>query len=250
MSALGLTRIPAALRSVACAGACLLLLAGPVPADLAPLRDKSNLSREPGAIYLEDFLDKTVRMQLKEPVPIYASLDRSREIGMLVKNQEVEILAMTENQYRVRARAKHGQVAGWILAEQVLSKDKDFRSNLRKMYERQLVVQELIDKQQVALGMNLEEVKASLGKPSRKSSKLTKEGRSDVYEYATYERVPQYRYVQNAQGQTFRQTYYIQVETGKVEITFKNEIVESIEDKEGSPGTGEVKIVPFPIELF
>ncbi len=248
MSAHGHPRILAALRS---AGLCLfLLLAGHALADLKPLRDKSNLSREPGAIYLEDFLDKPVRMQLTGAVPIYTSSERTREVGMLVKNQEVEILAMTDTQYRVRGRAQHGQVAGWILAEQVVSKDKDFRTNLRKMYERQIVVQELIENQQVALGMNIEEVTAALGKPSRKSTKLTKEGRNDVYEYSTYERVPQYRYARDPQGRVYKQVYYIQVETGKVEIAFKNEVVESIEDKEGTPGTGEVKIVPFPIELF
>jgi hypothetical protein len=247
MSALGNPRITAALRSV---GLGLLFVAGSALGDLLPLREKSNLSREPGAIYLEDFLDKPVRMQLSGAVPIYAGIGRDREIGMLRKDQEVEILAMTDDQYRVRGRAQHGQVAGWILAEQVVSKDKDFRTNLRKMYERQVVVQELIENQQVALGMNIEEVTAALGKPSRKSSKLTKEGRSDVFEYSTYERVPQYRYARDNLGRVYKQTYYVQVETGKVEISFKNEVVESIEDKEGAPGTGEVKIVPFPIELF
>ena len=120
--------------------------------------------------------------------------------------------------------------SGWVLAEQLISKNKDLAANLRKMYERQLVVQDLIDKNQVALGMTLDEVQASMGKPSRKSSKLTKEGRADTYEYVTYDEVPQHRYVRDGFGNLIRQTIYIRVETGKVAISFRDEVVESIEE--------------------
>lgn len=232
------------------AGALALLFAPPLlHADLLD-REKSNLSREPGAIYLEDFLDKPVKMRVMKEVPIYATAERKRALGTLKAPRYVDVLAMNETGYRVRGMALHGQVAGWVLAAEVMSEDKNLAANLRKMYERQKVVQELIDNNQVALGMTIDEVQASLGKPDRKSSKLDKDGRHDVFEYVTYEKVPQYRYVQDAYGRLIRQTYYIKVETGKVSISFKNENVESIEEKEGEPQMGDLKIVPLPIELF
>lgn len=228
---------------------CAFLMTMSVRADLLE-RDKSNLSREPGAIYLEDFLDKPVKMQVKKEIPIFATSERTRSVGVLKAPRFVDILAMKDNGYRIRAMAQHGQVAGWVLAEELSTDDKNLPGKLRKMYERQLVVQELIDNGQVALGMTIDEVQASLGKPSRKSSRLDKDGRHDVYDYVTYEKIPQYRYVQDAYGRLIRQTYYIKVETGKVSISFKNENVESIEEKEGEPQGGSLKIVPIPIELF
>ena len=88
-------------------------------------------------------------------------------------------------------------------------------------------------------------------KPSRKNSKLDRGGRLDTYEYSTFERVAQYRFRRDSQGNLFRQKYYVKMETGKLSVTFKNDIVESIEETEGNPlGGGDLKIVPIPIELF
>ena len=189
-------------------------------------------------------------MRVMKEVPIYATAERKRSVGTLKAPRYVDVLAMNDQGYRIRAMAMHGQVAGWVLSRDLTSEDKDFPKKLRKMYERQKIVQELIDNGQVALGMTIDEVIASMGKPDRKSSKLDKQGRHDVFEYVTYEKVPQYRYVRDAYGRTIRQTYYIKVETGKVSISFKDENVESIEEKEGEPQLGDLKIVPIPIEIF
>ena len=212
---------------------------------------RSNLSREPGAIYFEDFLDKPVKMRVLKQVPIYATAERRRALGTMKKGLDVQVVAMNEKQFRVRGRALHGDVAGWMLASELGSPDKNLVKNLRKMYERQLVVQELVAKNQVALGMTLDEVTQSMGKPSRKTTKLDKGGRSDVYEYATFERVPQTRFVPDRFGRIFRKTVWVKVETGTVSISFKDEVVQSIENKEGEPRGGrDVKIVPVPIELY
>ena len=57
-------------------------------------------------------------------------------------------------------------VSGWVSPRLLGSKDKDFVENLKKVYERQKVVRELIAKHEVAIGMSVEEVGASLGKPT------------------------------------------------------------------------------------
>ena len=233
------------------AASCILLFTSSLKAQLIDRdKEKSNLSREPGAIYFEDFLKEPVRLHVLKEVPIYATAERKRAVGTLKAPRAVEVLAMTDKGYRVRGLALHGQVAGWVLASELDSEDPEFAINLRKLYERQVVVQDLIANAQVAIGMTIDEVKASLGKPDRKSSKLDKTGRSDVYEYVTYEKIPQYQYVRDAYGNMIRKVYYIKVETGKVAISFKDELVESIEEKEGEPQLGKLKIIPVPIELF
>ena len=228
----------------------LSIIFSPTGADAQLRREKSNLSREVGAIYLEDFTDERVELVAIHQVPIYSTAEKRGSVGHLKKGGKVEVLAMKAKLYQIRGMALHGQVKGWVTPKALDSLDKKFIANLRALYERQKVVDELIGQNQIALGMNLEEVVASLGKPSRKSSKLDKSGRSDVYEYSTYEKVPQYRTARDSYGNLVRQKYYVKVETGKLSINFKNEVVESIEETEGDPLGGKVKIVPMPIELY
>lgn len=228
-------------------GSCLW----PTISESIPSRNKSNLKREPGAIYLEDFSEDKVELLAIKQEPIYVSPQRKRAIGQLRKGKKVTLIAMTNKQYLIRGMALHGQVKGWIFPNALQGLNKDFSDKLHALYERKKVVDELIKNKQIALGMNTGEVVESMGKPSRKNSKLDRGGRLDTYEYSTFERVAQYRFRRDSQGNLFRQKYYVKMETGKLSVTFKNDIVESIEETEGNPlGGGDLKIVPIPIELF
>ena len=241
------SRIILAALVAACFGASAL------PTEAAAPRSprSGGLSRESGAIYIEDFADKRVELLAIEQVPIYATSQRRRAIGTLKKGKKVELIAMTDKQYEIRGEALHGGVRGWVLPSALASTDKDFVLNIRKMYERQKLVNEMIEQHQIALGMKIEEVIASMGRPTRKSSKLDKDGRKDTYEYITFDTIPQTRIGRDAYGNLVRQVYYIKVETGKMQVTFKDELVESIEQTEGDPVPGgKVRIVPFPVELW
>lgn len=232
--------------------ACALTAAIPQAAEGAPRkkRQKSSLAREPGAIYLEDFTPSEVKLTVIGEPPIYKSTLRKDALGLLKKNREIELVAMTDTQYRVRGEAQHGTVIGWVLPSQLTSLDENFVTNLRALYERQKKVEELIEAGEIALGMTIDEVGDSLGRPSRKSSKLDKGGRLDVYEYITYKRLPQYRYVTGQDGRLYQETYYVKVESGKLKVSFKDKIAESIEESEGEPlGDGNVRIITPPIIL-
>lgn len=241
------TKSVTVLLGVACAAAFVAL---PEPAGAAPRkkRQKSALGREPGAIYLEDFSDAQIKLTVKGEPPIYKSTLRKDAVGTLKKNREVVLVAMTDKQYRVRGEALHSTVVGWVLPSQLTSLDKGFVANLKKVYEREKKVEELIEKGEIALGMTADEIAESIGRPSRKSSKLDKGGRIDIYEYVTYKRIPQSRYVRGQDGRLYSETYYIKVESGKLKVSFKNKIAESIEETEGEPaGGGNIRIVPAPI---
>ena len=220
-------------------------------AEAAPRKKKSNksgLAREPGAIYLSDFTTSHTKLRVKGEPPIYKSTLRKNALGILKKNGEVELVAMTDKQYRVRGKAQHDTVVGWVLPSQLTSLDKDFIANLRALYERQKKVEALIENGEIALGMTVDEVAESLGRPDRKSSKLDRGGRRDTYEYVTYKRIPQFRYARDSYGRLYQETYYIKVESGRLKVAFNDKIVESIEEVEGEPnGAGRVKIVPAPI---
>ncbi len=211
----------------------------------------TNLIREENAVYLEDILEKEIKLKVVKQAPVYSTLEADRWLGNLVAPGDAVLLAVSDRAWRVRARAQQGQVAGWVSPAAFEGLSEEALANLKKFCERQLIVQDLISKNQVALGMTIEEVMTSLGKPDEKSSKIDQEGRTDTLEYITYEKVPQTTTRFDALGRPFRTTVYVKVPTGRVSINFANEVVTSIEETEGAPDFGGgVKIVPPPIILF
>ncbi|MEM9283242.1 MAG: hypothetical protein AAGA96_15575 [Verrucomicrobiota bacterium] len=215
-------------------------------------RNSSRLNQEEGAIYLEGMVLEEVGVRISKSVPIYTTLGAERWLGNLLPNQNAVLLAVSDKAYRVRARAKQGQVAGWISKAAVEGLPAEFEQNLAKYYERYQIVKELIDNHQVALGMSVEEVVASIGPPDRRSSKVTQEGRSDTLEYISYERVPRTGVSYNAFGVPVTTTTYVEVESGRVLIEFAENTVTSIEESEGVDlgQAGGLVVVPPPVFLF
>ena len=226
-----------------------LLFATGLVAGLPP-RGGSSLSQEPGAVYLEGLLDKRVYLHVTKPAPVYYQLDRRRLAGTLLPNQKVVVLAVTEQLYRVRGKARHAQVAGWVPIAYLTSTEKDFVAKIKKLYERQLLVQEMIRKREVALGMTMDEVLSSIGKPSKRSSKLTAKAKDDTWEYVTYDRVPHREIRYDQYGRPFQSITYLKIPVGKLAIQFTGEVVASIEEVEGDPIPGAIKIVPGPVFLW
>ncbi len=160
----------------------------------------------------------------------------------------VKLVGLSDTAFRVRGKARHGDTSGWIRMTDALSPDPNLVPNLKKLHERQTQVEVLIAAHQIALGMTSEEVLASMGKPSRKSSKLSAAGKDEKFEYVIFERIPQYTTSVDAFGRPFQSVTYIKVETGSLSVNFKNNTVETIEETKGNPlGTGGVKIVPGPV---
>ncbi|HRQ89725.1 MAG TPA: hypothetical protein PLA50_13075, partial [Bacteroidia bacterium] len=67
-------------------------------------RQKSNLVKEEGAIYLEGMVDREVIVRISASAPVYANLKGERWLGNLLPEQNAVLLAVGERAYRVRAR--------------------------------------------------------------------------------------------------------------------------------------------------
>jgi hypothetical protein len=227
--------------------AALALLLALLAQAASPQPAAAQLNTEPGAIVIEDLLEEPILLTIKDAAAVYSSVRSPRRLGIIPAGREVKLVAVTDRAYRVRGEALHGGVVGWIRPDD-LDADPEMIESITKLYERQILVQEMIRERQVALGMTNKEVEASLGKPTRKSSELTRAGRKDSYEYSIFERVPHQTLVQDQTGRVFTRTTYVEVETGTLKITFDNEVVDSISEDQGRPlGGGEVRIVPGPI---
>lgn len=225
--------------------------AAQLPPNTLTRRNTSKLADEPGTITVEGLLPKPVVVKIPAEATIYYNADFQRPLGTMAPGTIVTLVALGDTAYRVRGRARHGDVSGWLKPTDVIHPDPNLHANLKKVYDRQIQVQDLIAKKEVALGMTQDEVGLSLGKPTRTSSKLSAQGRDDTFEYAIFERVPQTVTGRDAIGNIVQSIIYVKVETGTLSIHFKDAIVDSIEEKLGHPlGNGGIKIVVPPVFVW
>lgn len=196
-------------------------------------RTKSELVKEEGAIYLEGMVEKELVVRVTAGASVYANLQGERWMGNLLPDQNAVLLAVSEKAYRVRAKAKQGQVAGWVSKAAIAAIPEGFEENLRQYHERYLVVSELIENKQIALGMTLAEVVSSIGPPDKRQSTVNESGRTDTIEFISYQRVPQTVMSVDRFGQTVPVTQYLEVESGRITVDFSNDVVTSISESEG-----------------
>lgn len=208
----------------------------------------TSLLDEPGTINVEQLLPQPVKLKVAHEAIIYYNADFQRALGNMAPGTVVTLIALSDAGYRVRGRARHADVSGWMRPGDLVSSDPDLQANLKKVYERHVKVRELIASKQVAVGMTRSEVEESMGRPTRSSSKVSADGREDMMEYSVFERVPQAVTGRDETGQLVQSIIYVRVETGTLTVQLKDDVVESIEEKVGNPlGTGGVKIVVPPI---
>lgn len=237
---------------------CLALLAlcicqtAPAQSITSSPRNRSSLQTvEPNTFALEGLTPKPIVLKVQIEAPVYPTSKFQGALGSFAPGTPVTLLAMSDTAYRVRGRARHGDVAGWVHLTDVQSSDPNLYANLKKLYERTRQVDELIQHKQVALGMTSQEVLASMGKPSRKSSKITAAGKEERLEYSIYEQVPQTSTGVNAFGQIVQTVIYVRVEVGTLSLSFKDNVVSEITEVKGNPlRGGGVMTIPPPVAGF
>ncbi len=214
----------------------------------------AELTREPGAIYLEDVLPPRQSLMLRviHPAPIYYQSDGKRRLGTLKIGYDAEIIAVTEKAYMVRAKALHAKVSGWITPKALQAHNgTDFRKSLDELYQRQMLVRKVIDEHKVALGMTQNEVELSLGRPDRVNSAVDDAGNHVSMEYVSYKRVPQPVTLFDDFGVPFTDFIYVRVEVGKVTVNLTGGIVQGIKHEGGARNCGTTVVLdPPPAILF
>ena len=229
------------MTAVRLAALCSVLLS-------APFARGGAVIREPGAIYLEDFLAQPVKLAVLADTPIFYASDLARYLGTIRKGQLVEVQAVGDNVYRVRGRAQQGQVAGWVEARMLSPLKPEFVANLRKNAARKAEVDAMIAKGEVAINMMPDEVTRALGKPSKKAARLDAGGREETWEFVRYERVPQQVTGYDRHGRLVTNVVYVKVPAGKLAVTFENGLVSALEQIEGTLARdARVRIVTAPL---
>lgn len=227
----------------------LLSLASASPAPAQLFKKASALSREKGAIYLEDATDKDVKVTTTAEAEVFSNLRGERRLGVIPPGRSVSIIAISKTALRIRGRAVHDNVVGWIARSAATPVNEKFIEQLRAAAERRQTVDALIAKKEIAVGMTQEEVEAALGAPSERNSRVDASGRRDSLDYITYRTVSR----QVVQYDQFGQPYYVfvpqKIETGRRSVEFVNGVVASYTESERLRQRGAGRLVPPPIIL-
>jgi hypothetical protein len=233
--------------------------------------DAGPIVRETGAIYLSDFGQKPLRLRVLRPAPCYFDIGMTRYAGTLRFPQIVQVEAFADYGCRIRGNAQQGGVAAWIPYNEIEPLPEGLLANLKKSEERRKVVDAFIARNEVAIGMTIDEVGRSLGKPQKVSNRADKHGTRQVWEFIKYALVPQTTYAPGY-GQTvvtypgkskkpstvivpgggyYLSTIYVKVPVGTLTVSFRDGIVDALDQSEGTlAGAGQVSIVTPPVNVY
>lgn len=210
---------------------------------------KSLLNNDPEVVYFNT-PGQSLKLVTEKSTPVFSTKkgNVSRKLGSLPAHTEVLLLGLTQTAYKIKGEAKHGTVTGWISPKNIAD-ENGLRKKLQTFYAREMAVRALIKKKQVAIGMTMNEVQRSLGDPTKKESRVTKDGRSGKWEFIQAKEKKHYVTVQNPQtGQIFRRFSHTTLEeTENITIEFENDIVTAITNKQDHTKGGNTRIILRPI---
>jgi hypothetical protein len=197
-------------------------------------RPTSLLNNESGVVYLDQIMDKRVELDVVKQSPVFSDRNGKIRLGFLKADQKVKVEAITDKVYRVRGQGLSDGIVGWVAPSAFASSDPDFVKRFKEIYDRQILVRELIDANQIAIGMTLKEVEQSVGKPTKTSQRKTEKGNSGLWEYIEYKEIKHYTTrVDPVSGRAYRVLSQIeQIEKERTNIEYENDIVTAIEESE------------------
>jgi hypothetical protein len=220
-----------------------------LPLDAQSKRTRSLLDNDPDVIYLERSYGKPVELTVAKEAPVFSDKEGRHRLGTLKANQTVRLEAITDRIYRVRGEGTRHGIAGWVAPWAFTSKDPQFVTHLKDFYDRQIVVERLIDANQAAVGMTLDEVSRALGKPVKTTVRKTEKGQSGTWEFIEYDEVRHFiTRVDPVSGLVYRQfSHMTQTEKSRTAVEFADDVVTAIEESEDRQRGGNVRIVVPPL---
>jgi hypothetical protein len=209
---------------------------------------KSLLENDPEVVDLTQTVKTPIVLTVIKEAPVFSDKGGKSRIGFLKAGQAVPLEAMTEKAYKVRGKGTKYDISGWVAPSAFSSKDPEFVTHLKQLYERQIAVQQLIAAKEIAIGMTLEEVGLARGKPNKTTTRKTAKGESGSWEYVEYKTINHYTtQIDPRTGLAYRQfAYSTQEEKDKTVVEFTDGLVSSIEETEDRKG-GNVRIVVPPV---
>lgn len=210
------------------------------------------LNADPDVVYVKEFSEKPIKLKVSKEGVVFATKKGGRQRGTLKKNTAVELIGFTDNAYKIKGKRTNGEgVSGWVSPLALTAKDKEFAKKFKAVYDRQIIVRELIEKKEIALGMTEDEVTQALGEPTKTKVRRTKEGVTTAWEFVEYEVENHYtNYRDPITGGVYRRlSHTTKEEVSNTKVEFENGVVAVVEESEDK-GKARRRIVATPVVVF
>ena len=210
------------------------------------------LNTDPDVVYVEEFSEKPIKLKVAKEGIVFATKKGGRQRGSLKVNTTVELVGFTDKAYKIKGKRSSGDgVSGWVSPLALTAKDKEFVKKFKAVYDRQIIVRELIEKKEIALGMTEDEVGLVLGEPTKTKVRRTKEGVTTTWEFVEYEIEKHYaNYRDPSTGAVYRSlSHTTKEEVSNTKVEFENGIVSSVEESQDK-GKSRRRIVVTPMVVF
>ncbi len=209
------------------------------------------LKNDQDVIFIEDLTAEKIVFDVIENRPVFFTKQGNNKLASIQKGAKAELIAFDDRAYKIKTKGRNGNIVGWVSPHALSCNDPDFISNFKKVYERQIIVNQYIRNEEVTIGMTPEEVIASLGEPTKTSLRRTNKGDSGRFEYIeTYEQ-KHYAYFRDPRtGQSYKKLSHVTEEIkSKTVIDFENHAVSAIEESIDNSIRKRPSIVTRPIYL-
>lgn len=196
-----------------------------------PLHAAMEESREPDVLYFDQNLPEKIIVTLEKSANVYLDKDLQTLAATLPPGTKVQILGLVnDGNYFVTTKYRGTRIEGWAFSGDFPPLDPKLIETAKKSQLWRESVQRAIKEKRVVQGMTFDDVKKSLGKPDRTSSRQDAQTKFDTWMYITYELVPQNSYVTDAWGRVTIQTIYVKKPIGELTVEFNSGIVTGIEE--------------------
>lgn len=194
--------------------------------------------REDGVLYFDGNLPDKITATLHTTTTVYLHRDFQMALAALYAGQKVELIGMSPEGYLLKTNYRNNTTTGWIRPADLPSGiDPALFAEAKKNQAHRDVVAVAIANKSVIQGMTPDEVKESLGRPERVSSRIDPSGSALTWVYTTYVEQPQYQYSLDAFGRPVLQTYYVKIPVGQMIVDFTNGAVVSVEQHKTDPNS-------------
>jgi hypothetical protein len=182
-------------------------------------------------LYLSEWKQPPLSLKVLHRAPVTRTRNSNSVMAYLAPGQTVEVVGVGEGQDYIKARIATGPVQGWVDAGALEFPPRELLAELRERRERTEARRDLVEHHEVVVGMTSAEVRASLGKPSRRTQVHGKQGDEEQWRYVVYQHVPHYEQRLDANGQWRSVVSYQRVESGQKVIRFRKDEVIEITDE-------------------
>ncbi len=187
--------------------------------------------RDKDVFYFDQYISDKIALTLERAANVYMGKDFQSVAASLPAGTTVQIIGIgNDGNYLVGVPYRGTNLEGWMLPGDLPPIDPKVMQSARQAQTQRNAIGKAIAEKRVILGMTLEDVKKSLGKPAKASFRQDTQGRIDTWVYITYELIPQTSQVIDAFGRTVFQTVYVKKPIGELYVEFSAGSVTGVEE--------------------